>query len=239
MKVIIYLVGMSTACAGSEVGRCNLTRNSISFVFTAMGNKSSSSSHADDENRVAFTGEDEHSAEEAKGKPQRSQRARKVLRQTSVAVKKAVIANATVTEVESINVKDTMEVILVGKELTEFPDAISVMSSLSILNLCKNSISEIPPEIAQVNTLTKLILAGNQIVSVPEEIGGLQNLEELILTDNPKLASLPDQLDQCKSLKVLHIAKCRFRSIPECIGTIGVRKSKLMAKSDISRFKSF
>jgi Leucine-rich repeat (LRR) protein len=186
-----------------------------------MGNKASSSSSApSDDNRVAFHNDEEGPAEEAKPKQQRGQRARKVLRQTSVAVKKAVISNSTVSDVNDISVKDTMELTLISKDLTAFPDAIVSMASLSILNLCKNQITEVPAEIGQVHTLTKLLLAGNQITELPEEIGQLSRLEELVMADNPKLSALPLQLAQCTNLKILHLARCRFRSVPEVLPQI-------------------
>lgn len=188
-----------------------------------MGNKSSSSSAPSDDSRVVFLDENVPVADEPKGKQPRGKRARKVLRQTSVAVKKAVITNAVVTDVDHMSTKDTIELILLGKDLEAFPDAIGSMASLSVLNLCKNHITEIPPEIGNVHTLTRLLLAGNQITSIPAEIGQLGALEDLVLADNPKLSSLPDELSSCTNLRVLNLAQCRFRSIPTCVPAVTVR----------------
>jgi len=188
-----------------------------------MGNKTSSPAAPSDDSRVVFLDENVTAAEEVKGKQPRGKRARKVLRQTSVAVKKAVITNAVVTDVDHMSTKDTIELILMGKDLEAFPDAIGSMASLSVLNLCKNHITEIPPEIGNVHTLTRLLLAGNQITSIPPEIGQLVALEDLVLADNPKLSSLPDALPSCTNLRVLNLAHCRFRSIPTCIPAMTVR----------------
>lgn len=221
---------------------------SCSPAQSAMGNKqagaasgsgaaASSSAHAtNDENvKVAFTQANNEDADPQEPESPRStspakprgQRARKVLRQTSVAVKKAVVRDATVTDVADVNQKDTMELILHSKELKTWPESINSMSSLLLLNLCKNQLTEISPQVGQVSTLTRLLLASNLITAVPPEIGQLVSLEELILFDNPKLGSLPDELANCANLHVLNIARCRFKAIPECIPRIAVRSDRI------------
>lgn len=190
-----------------------------------MGNKQASGSHAS--STVSFGSEEAHTAEEGKQKGSRGQRTRKVVRQQSVAGKKIVISKSAIMEVDDIGTRDASEIVLVGKELAAFPESIVSCTHLVLLNLCKNAITELPDEIANLSSLARLYLAGNLLTSLPETIGGLSVLEELVLADNPKLNHLPDALTSCTALQTLNIAKCRFRSIPDCVTSMPVRKTIL------------
>lgn len=185
----------------------------------AMGNKHASSS-SQEFSKVNF-GED--GASKPEGSKQKSQRTRKVLRQTSTASKKPTISKSAITEVADISSRDATEIVLIAKELAEFPDTILAHPNLTFLNLCKNSIAELPSGIGSLTLLTRLYLAGNQLTALPAEVGGLSALEELVLADNPKLASLPDELAACQSLSILNLAKCGFKSVPDCISKMAVR----------------
>ena len=192
-----------------------------------MGNKQSASSHQEqDEITTSLTSK---ARADDEGEPQkpvhtRTRRAKKVLRQTSVAVKKAVVSNATVTDIGSVNVaslsNDTIELILPNKGLKTVPDEVSYMHKLQLLNLCRNEISEVPSDIGSVKTLVKILLAGNLISSLPEEISALENLEELVLADNPNLSSLPSGLVQLGNMKLLNLAKCNFTQFPTVLASM-------------------
>lgn len=187
-----------------------------------MGNKhASQGSH--DSSKVNFGEEDGQGTEETKQKPARGQRTRKVVRQQSAAGKKPTISKSAITEVDDLQTRDASEIVLIGKELSAFPESIVTSTHLVLLNLCKNAITELPDEIGNIKTLARLYLAGNLLTSLPETIGGLSALEELVLADNPKLNHLPDALTACASLQTLNIAKCRFRSIPDCLTSMPVR----------------
>lgn len=195
----------------------------ISLPLPTMGNKQASQG-AQEASKVNFDGDEDVGVEETKQKPARGQRTRKVVRQQSVAGKKPTLSKSAITEVEDLNTRETSEIVLIGKDLDAFPESIVTSQHLVLLNLCKNGITEIPEEIGNLHSLQRLYLAANQITVLPESIGSLSLLEELVLADNPKLNHLPDTLTSCTSLQVLNLAKCRFRSIPDCLTSMPVRK---------------
>jgi serine/threonine protein phosphatase PrpC/Leucine-rich repeat (LRR) protein len=115
---------------------------------------------------------------------------------------------------------------------------ISDMGYLNILDLAGNKISELPSEFLSLNSLQTLNLFGNLLKELPSlsdlmylnvlnvgfndlseiDLNGLESLDELVISGNPKIASLPDDLDSlCPSLRVLYASGCSIGELPESI----------------------
>ncbi len=120
--------------------------------------------------------------------------------------------------------------------LTELPDGISQMDSLSSLVLYKNMLKKLPSDfyelsqlsfldlyyneleyisskIKDFNRLTVLYLSNNKLYDLPAEIGEMKNLEELYIHHN-NLNSMPDSFGSLKFLKVLRFNDNNFTTFP-------------------------
>lgn len=83
---------------------------------------------------------------------------------------------------------------------------ISLLSSLSTLNVSSNDIYEIPPQLlSKCSHLTHLYLSGNMLTSLPvDDLERLTNLRVLHLNGN-KLQTLPAELGKITTLHVLDV----------------------------------
>jgi Leucine-rich repeat (LRR) protein len=68
--------------------------------------------------------------------------------------------------------------------LTEIPEAISKLQSLTSLDLGGNQISEIPEAISRLQNLTRLYLSDNIISEIPQELSSLYCLTDCDLSGN-------------------------------------------------------
>lgn len=110
-----------------------------------------------------------------------------------------------------------------GKELTELPSEIGLLTNLVELTLSYNDLISLPPEIGKLTNLIKLDLYNNQLRELPSEIRQLTNLRILELRNN-KLAALPPEIGQLKNLIELYIGYNSLTELPPEIGQLAKLK---------------
>jgi len=86
--------------------------------------------------------------------------------------------------------------------LQSLPNEIGELEGLIYLNLDRNKLKELPRSIGNLKNLKWLRLNGNRLSSLPGEIAFLENLERLYLRKN-KLTALPVDLSSLKNLEWL------------------------------------
>ena len=75
----------------------------------------------------------------------------------------------------------------------------------------------LPPN--RIATLERLNLNNCGIDHIPITIKYAKNLKQLDVGNNPKLASLPDELEECSKLEILFVSNCRgITSLPSVLG---------------------
>lgn len=115
--------------------------------------------------------------------------------------------------------------ISIGSRLEEFPQCITNLPHLKVLDLSRNFIPTIPDSIKKLISLKKLNLRGNGIENLPEWIGNLKSLRFLDLSHNSYshrvkvgIEKLPESIGKLKNLKILHLEDCALKFLPETIG---------------------
>lgn len=90
---------------------------------------------------------------------------------------------------------------------------LAMRHSLRELSLKENCFVKVPSEILLLGSLTSLSLASNQISSIEENVlSHLKHLQWLSLSCN-ELATLPNDLVECRKLKGLDIHSNRFEGL--------------------------
>jgi internalin A len=105
------------------------------------------------------------------------------------------------------------------KQITELPESIGQLTSLTSLYLSDNQLTALPESIGQLTNLTSLYLSDNQLTALPESIGQLTNLTELYLRDN-QLTALPESIGQLTNLTELRLWNNQLTALPESIGQL-------------------
>jgi len=77
-------------------------------------------------------------------------------------------------------------------------------------------LTELPDELFSLSSLTDLDLSGNQLTRIPEEIAHLSMLEELDVSDN-LLEELPEELAALNHLSSLNLGRNQFKKIPRAV----------------------
>jgi Leucine-rich repeat (LRR) protein len=103
-------------------------------------------------------------------------------------------------------------------KLTELPQALQQLSSLTSLDISENNLSELPEWLGQFSQLKYLYPHENQLTTLPSSLGDLRNLEVLYAYKN-SLTMLPDSLGQLKALRRLSFFSNRLTSLPSFIKT--------------------
>ncbi len=111
------------------------------------------------------------------------------------------------------------ELDLSGRGITELPEEIGQLTSLTTLYLFNNQLRELPKDIWQLTRLRELRLYENQLTELPKEIGQLTNLTGLFLFSN-QLTELPKEIGQLTSLTELGLALNRLTELPKEIGQL-------------------
>ena len=104
-------------------------------------------------------------------------------------------------------------------KLTELPESIGNLSSLSQLNLGDTSLTELPESIGNLSSLSQLNLGDTSLTEVPESIGNLSSLSSLDLSFT-KLTELPESIGNLSSLSSLDLHGTNLSKLPESIGNI-------------------
>ena len=107
-----------------------------------------------------------------------------------------------------------------GNQLVSLPESIGELDLLTSLDVSKNQLVSLPESIGGLGSLTTLFVFRNQLVSLPESIGGLGSLTSLDVSGN-QLVSLPESIGGLGSLKSLDVSANQLVSLPESIGGLG------------------
>ena len=100
--------------------------------------------------------------------------------------------------------------------ITSLPESIGQLKSLEVLVLNDNLLTEIPPVIWKLQ-LKLLDLSGNWLTSLPDAVEQLRSLKFLLLRSN-QLVSLPDSIGQLRSLSDLDLRNNNLTRLPDSIG---------------------
>ena len=112
------------------------------------------------------------------------------------------------------------EVDLTSCHLTEFPDSLLSMSSLTTIKLAKNDISQLPTNWLNLkNSLRGLDLQDNPLVTLNRTFAQLQNLETLNVADT-SLSTFPHVISQLRQLKNLDISGNSVSVIPKSLSSL-------------------
>ncbi len=84
---------------------------------------------------------------------------------------------------------------LTKNNLTSVPQEIWNLKNLQGLFLDHNKLTYLPPEIGNLTNLRKLAVGNNELVFLPPEIGNLKRLYVLDISENPKLKTIPVELN--------------------------------------------
>jgi len=113
---------------------------------------------------------------------------------------------------------------LSNNSLTSLPSPITNCNSLQTINLKMNRFKKFPIEVTHLKKLDAIDISSNQIKSLPPEISKILAVE--ININNNQLIGLPENLAECKRLKVFRFEEnnIEIKNIP----------SKILSSSGIS-----
>jgi leucine-rich repeat protein SHOC2 len=121
--------------------------------------------------------------------------------------------------IDKAKIDRDLKLYLSESQLTDLPESIGDISSLTHLYLRENQLSKLPKSIGNLSNLTHLNLIGNQLTSLPESIGNLSNLTHLYLANN-KLNCLPENISNLSKLTYLHLSNNQLTVLPRNIGSL-------------------
>ena len=114
------------------------------------------------------------------------------------------------------------------------PKVLPSMVNLKYIDLTSCHLTEFPDKLLSVNTLTVLKLAKNDFASLPTDWKSLPDgLRDLDLSDNP-LVSLGQAFPELKSLEILNIADCSLSSFPSALTQLQFLRNLNMSGNAIS-----
>jgi Leucine-rich repeat (LRR) protein len=99
------------------------------------------------------------------------------------------------------------------RDIQIIPQKISLMVSITVINIGLNAITKIPLELCQLNNLTALMLHNNQISLIPDEIGQLNKLQYLNFGNN-KIKVIPKQISLLNDLLSLDLRNNKLEYLP-------------------------
>lgn len=106
-----------------------------------------------------------------------------------------------------------------GKEMTQLPPQIGLLSALTHLDLQGNQLNELPTEITKLTHLCFVDLRHNQLKELPAVLCQLKRLEGLWLGRN-QLKELPRQIGRLRALKELNLYGNHLEQLPPEIGLL-------------------
>ncbi|MDR0556281.1 MAG: AAA family ATPase [Treponema sp.] len=110
-----------------------------------------------------------------------------------------------------------MELDLSDLGLERFPlELIDEPDIIHGLNLSGNKLEELPAAISVFTSLEMIDLSGNRLSKLPEAIVNLQNLKRLKVNDND-LTELPENIDRLSLLETLDVSRNRLTHLPDGI----------------------
>lgn len=123
------------------------------------------------------------------------------------------------------DIKQTVDLYLQDTNLSELPEYVTLLNSLTTLNISNNSINSLPDDFEKLKNLTHLYFDNNNLTELPDVISKLTNLTVLSISKN-MLTKLPEWIDKLPNLNVLDVSdnnftefpyldKCQFKSLRE------------------------
>jgi hypothetical protein len=104
---------------------------------------------------------------------------------------------------------------LAGNQFKVWPETISVLSALNLLDLSDNQLTQLPPSISKLPaSLRTLHLHRNRLTTVYPDLATVTTLHHLVLSANP-LDYLPPRIAEMTTLQTLDISVCPAVSFPE------------------------
>ena len=108
-----------------------------------------------------------------------------------------------------------------NNQLTVWPSALEMTTSLQRLVLSNNLIAIISPSLQPyASTLKILLLDSNQITTLPVELSLLIKLERMSLSNNKLRGALPPVIGSLPSLTLLDLSKNQLTSLPDSMGKL-------------------
>jgi hypothetical protein len=109
------------------------------------------------------------------------------------------------------------ELDLSGCRLTDVPESVRGLTSLSSLRLTRNKLVTLPEWLGELTGLMSLDVSDNKLTELPPGIGELRNLLFLDLRTN-KLTGLPETLAGLRELNWLNLGGNKFATVPDVLG---------------------
>jgi Leucine-rich repeat (LRR) protein len=108
------------------------------------------------------------------------------------------------------------ELKLFRKGLTKFPDDISKLQHIELLDLSDNQLTFLPESIGLLKNLSRLNLSDNKISELPSSMKNMSNLRAISLSNN-EMYQLPKNLLEFTQLEFLDISYNNFLHLPQDI----------------------
>lgn len=102
------------------------------------------------------------------------------------------------------------------------PPEVSLLTSLTRINLSHNQLKGVPSEIGMISSLESFQIENNTLTSLPSEFGMLTLLKQLHISDNTISGNVPSEIGLLTSLVELHIQRTSISGqLPTELGNLG------------------
>ncbi|XP_012055191.1 PREDICTED: leucine-rich repeat-containing protein 40-like [Atta cephalotes] len=143
---------------------------------------------------------------------------------------------------DKYTMKNTRLFSLAGQNLSEISEEIledAAEASVTTIDLSRNKLSELPNKMSVIVTVTDLKLISNHLASLPEWIGEKYKCLQILDISKNHLQSLPSNIGCLKYLRDIDISFNRFTELPETIYDVEALESlnandNQIAKIDVS-----
>ena len=116
----------------------------------------------------------------------------------------------------------------------KFHTYLDQLQKLRTFNGDGNQLSEIPKGLLHLPHLENMYLNDNNIISVPDKLQQLKSLRILELRENLFKNSFPDGILSIPNLESLHLGGCQIQELPEDIGILKSMKNLQLGSNSIS-----
>ena len=106
-----------------------------------------------------------------------------------------------------------------NNQLSEIPDSIGTLTSLTRIIASNNNISKISNKLTSLNQFVDLRLDGNNLLEIPKLIFELKNLKILILANN-NIETIVSSIGDLAQLDQLYLQNNQIKSLPSTIGNL-------------------
>ena len=103
-------------------------------------------------------------------------------------------------------------------QMIELPVFLTDLPHLIHLNLGHTALASIPDFLREIR-LESLYLNNNELTEIPDWIGSMTTLKNLDLSENRRIESLPDSMEQLVNLEFFNIAKISLKKFPVSISS--------------------